>query len=220
LQKAEDAAATQDARLDINARRRAAHGAGTTLIAIQAAANLDPIVEAELAGFMQALDALGLEAAASERVQAACPSAAQVKHPSLRAACLLLERAADLRSQRGEGAIGRIYTRENIGFLHLLNEDWETAEKHALEIDNQLTAAWNLTVLIIAMDMRAAALDEAEEERQAREVRAETEPFIRKMSLLDVDDLDEAEIMKLLEARHLDRVKELKSQMKGAPPAP
>lgn len=199
-----------DASLD--QRRRAAHGAGTTLIAVQVAALENAAIKKKLDESLAELRKLKPETLGEDQTNDTCPKVSDVDREALRDACLLLEYAAELRGKRGESEIGKIYTRENIGFIHLLSGDWQAAEKHAREIDEELAAAWNLTVLVIALEeQKKTEKDKARLARLERDLAVAT----RKLSLLDRDSLDGEEIRKLLESRHEPQIAEIEKKMRG-----
>lgn len=108
------------AQVSMDLVRRAHHGYGTTLVALVAADDVDEVEDA-----LTDEDAL-----AKAEAQ--------------------LNLAADMRVARGEGAIGRVYTAENIGFIHLIRGDWPNALSHTAYVNEQLPLAWNLTVRHIA----------------------------------------------------------------------
>lgn len=195
----------------INERRLAAHGAGTTLIALEVASESDPLVARELELFTAELDALPLIANAELEAEQSSEQSPRI----LEQALVLLEHAADLREERGEGKIGEIYTRENIGFIYIRQQNWDTAIKHARAIDRDMALGWNLTVLIIALEEQANRLQEDGQRSVARRLRDEARKAREKISLLPPGRLDREEIEKLLGASYVDEVEEIYRAMQN-----
>ncbi|MEM9570564.1 MAG: hypothetical protein AAF996_03800 [Pseudomonadota bacterium] len=178
----------------IHERRLAAHGAGTTLIALEVASESDELIARQIEGFTQQLEALPLIANAELAAEQLSEQSPRI----LEQALVLLEHAADLRELRGEGKIGEIYTRENIGFIYVRQKNWDTAIKHAREIDQDMALGWNLTVLIIALEEQANRLQEEGQRSVARRLQDEARKAREKIALLEPGRLDREEIEKLL----------------------
>lgn len=181
--------------------RMAVHGTGTTLVALKSEETRNESVTRNLPGMIDNLKSLPLPASSDEEpFFGDNPSDFDV-------ARALLNYAADLRAARGEGEITRLYSTENIGFIYLLENDWSAAAKHAREIDDKLALAWNLTVLIIALEQQA---EDRSLPRSDRAKYREEANFSRlKLSLMRRDQLDVSEIKKLLPADHAHEVDEI-----------
>jgi len=98
--------------------------------------------------------------------------------------------------------VGVAYTEENIGFIHILDEDWPAALDHTKRIDDILPLAWNLTVRHIAALENEAALRQAGASREALEnmetIQDETAMVL---SLMACDQIDKPELQRLLPGR-------------------
>lgn len=179
--------------------RSAAHGAGTTLIARAARAPDARLASGEVSDVFEAL----------EPIQDSVPGlvgAAETQDP-LAAAFALLEYAANLRVQRGEGEVGKVYTAENIGFVFVLSERWAEGLNHAQAIDKVLPLAWNLTVLHICADEMSRADGVSASDRTM--YRAEAERARRTLALMEHRRFGEQELKKLLPVKYDEVVDEL-----------
>jgi tetratricopeptide (TPR) repeat protein len=117
---------------------QAAHGMGTTLMAL--AAELPP-------GGRLAIGAgEGGPAATYEREEA------------LDIALDLLNQAAAGRRAYGATEVGANYTRENIGIIYLQKGDWDGALAHTAQVNAVIALPWNLTFRYIAAKEKLAAL--------------------------------------------------------------
>lgn len=118
--------------------------------------------------------------------------------------------AARIRAERGATQVGVAYTEENIGFIHILDEDWPTALEHTQRIDDILPLAWNLTVRHIAARENEAALRQAGASQDALDymetIQDETAMVL---SLMDCDQIDKPELQRLLPARFEETVDSL-----------
>lgn len=118
--------------------------------------------------------------------------------------------AARIRAERGATQVGVAYTEENIGFIHILDEDWPTALEHTQRIDDILPLAWNLTVRHIAARENEAALRQAGASQDALDymetIQDETAMVL---SLMDCDQIDKPELQRLLPARFEETVESL-----------
>lgn len=179
--------------------RLAAHGAGTTLVARAARAPDAQLGVDEVSDVFNALSPI------KEKVPGLI-GAAETEDP-LAAAYALLEYAANLRVQRGEGEVGKVYTAENIGFVFVLSERWAEGLAHAQAIDQVLPLAWNLTVLHICAIEMAAADGVSNVDRQY--FLSEAERARRTLALMDHRRFGEQELKKLLPVRYDDTVDEL-----------
>jgi hypothetical protein len=195
----------------IHERRLAAHGAGTTLIALEVAAGSDPLVANKLDQYTAELELFPLIASVKLGEAQSSDKSPRI----LEQALVLLEHAAELRQQRGEGAIGQIYTRENIGFIYIRQQNWDTAIKHAREIDRDMALAWNLTVLIIALEEQADRLQDEGEGSVAQRLREEAKRAREKIALLPPGRLDRDEIEKLLGEPYIDDVEDVYRAMQS-----
>lgn len=110
-----------------------------------------------------------------------------------------LRLAARIRAERGATQVGVAYTEENIGFIHILDEDWPAALEHTKRIDDILPLAWNLTVRHIAALENEKALRQAGASREAidnmKTIQDETAMVL---SLMDCNQIDKAELKRLL----------------------
>ena len=195
----------------IHERRLAAHGAGTTLIALEVASGSDPIVASKLEQFTEDLESFPLIASVKLGEAQSSDKSPRI----LEQALVLLLHAAELRQQRGEGKIGQIYTRENIGFIYIRQQNWDTAIKHAREIDRDMALAWNLTVLIIALEEQADRLQDEGEGSVAQRLREEAKRARGKIALLPPGRLDRDEIEKLLGEPYIDDVEDIYRAMQS-----
>ena len=182
---------TQTPDMSINDRRLAAHGAGTTLIALDVSAETDPILADQIKAFTKDIRALNLTDSENDEASV------------LDEALALLEHAVELRELRGEGEIGKIYTSENIGFIYLQLGDWKKAIEHARLIDQEMAMAWNLTVLVIALETLADKTEVAGDNAEASKLRSSAQQSIEKMRLMPVSQFDRAELEKLLSSSHI-----------------
>jgi len=113
-----------------------------------------------------------------------------------------LRTAARIRAERGATQVGVAYTEENIGFIHVLDEDWPAALEHTQRIDDILPLAWNLTVRHIAARENAAALMQAGASREALDaMQTIQDETAMVLSLMACDQIDKAELQRLLPAR-------------------
>lgn len=129
---------------------------------------------------------------------------------ALQEALLELRTAARIRAERGATQVGVAYTEENIGFIHILDEDWPTALEHTKSIDDILPLAWNLTVRHIAARENEQALRQAGASREAVEtMRAIQDDTAMVLSLMDCDQIDKPELMRLLPSRYEGVVEQL-----------
>ncbi|WP_370274780.1 hypothetical protein [Hyphomonas atlantica] len=118
--------------------------------------------------------------------------------------------AARIRAERGATQVGVAYTEENIGFIHILDEDWPTALEHTQRIDDILPLAWNLTVRHIAARENEAALRQAgasQDELDYMETIQDETAMV--LSLMDCDQIDKPELQRLLPARFEETVESL-----------
>ena len=104
-----------------------------------------------------------------------------------------------MREARGEGAIGRVYTAENIGFIHLQRKDWPRALAHTEYVDEQLPLAWNLTVRHIAAktvyyQAQANSDDAVLSASDAREIACSAQ---RTLNAMNSNRFDEEELRRL-----------------------
>ena len=167
----------------------AVHGTGTTLIALKSAETRDETKTRNLADRINALRAMRLTTLDGDPLF-------DETADELDMARALLNHAAALREKRGEGEIAKLFSQENIGYIYLLKNDWEGAIEHASAIDKQMARAWNLVVLIIALEQRAE--DTSQPRSQRNQDRADAKFARLKLSLMRADELDEKEIAKLL----------------------
>ena len=113
-----------------------------------------------------------------------------------------LRTAARIRAERGATQVGVAYTEETIGFIHVLDEDWPAALEHTQRIDDILPLAWNLTVRHIAARENAAALMQAGASREALDaMQTIQDETAMVLSLMACDQIDKAELQRLLPAR-------------------
>lgn len=113
-----------------------------------------------------------------------------------------LRTAARIRAERGATQVGVAYTEENIGFIHVLDEDWPAALEHTQRIDDILPLAWNLTVRHIAARENADALMQAGASREALDaMQTIQDETAMVLSLMACDQIDKAELQRLLPAR-------------------
>ncbi len=179
--------------------RLAAHGAGTTLVARAARAPNAQLGADEVAAVFTALKPI-------EENVPGLVGADETQDP-LAAAYALLEYAANLRVQRGEGEVGKVYTAENIGFVFVLSERWAEGLSHAQAIDKVIPLAWNLTVLhICAKEM--AETDGVSGADRAK-YRAEANRAARTLALMEHRRFGEQELKKLLPVKYDEVVNEL-----------
>lgn len=179
--------------------RLAAHGAGTTLVARAARAPGAQLGVDEVSNVFTALSPI-------EETVPGLVGAAETQDP-LAAAYALLEYAASLRVQRGEGEVGKVYTAENIGFVFVLSERWAEGLAHAQAVDQVLPLAWNLTVLHICANELANTEGVPNADRQR--FRAEAERARRTLALMDHRRFGEQELKKLLPVKYDSTVNEL-----------
>ncbi len=180
-------------------RRLAAHGAGTTLVARAARAPNATLSPDEVSSAFEALGPIigeveGLQGAADEE-------------DPLAAAYALLNYAADMRSKRGEGEVGKSYTAENIGFIFVMREKWADGLKHAQAIDKLIPLGWNLTVLHICASQMAEDPDISSDERKL--YLAEADRARRTLAKMDHRRIGESELKKLLPVEYDNLVDEL-----------
>ena len=159
--------------------RYAVHGTGTTLVALKSAETRDQTVTRRLPELITKLKGLPLPEKANGK------PFFDNNADELSIARSLLNYAADLRAELGEGEITRLYSTENIGFIYLLQNDWESAANHAREIDEKLALGWNLTVFIIALEQQAKDTNLSRSERAA--LRAEAKFARLKLSFMRQD---------------------------------
>lgn len=110
-----------------------------------------------------------------------------------------LTEAADRRVRRGATPVGRAYTMENVGFIYIMNEEWDKALSHTAEVDRVIPLAWNLTVRHIAALKKREQL-EAEDGPRAeiddmKRIERETEGVL---GLMDCPRIYASELPKLL----------------------
>jgi hypothetical protein len=123
----------------------------------------------------------------------------------------MLELAADIRRQRGATPVGIAYTRENLGFIYVLQQDWDGALSHTAEIDRILPLAWNLTNRHIAATEKAdalAAIEDADVDEIAR-YREIAEEAALVLSLMQYEQFDEPELKRLLPKKYEETVEAL-----------
>ena len=129
---------------------------------------------------------------------------------ALQEALAELREAARIRAERGSTAVGVAYTEENIGFIHVLDEDWSSALEHTKRIDDILPLAWNLTVRYIAAMENEAALKSAGASREEiRRMRAIQDDTRLVLGLMECNQIDRPELKRLLPARYSQTVDEL-----------
>lgn len=109
-----------------------------------------------------------------------------------------LEEAAGLREKRGEGAVGRVYTSENIGFIYLIEQDWDGALAHTHEVNQAVPLAWNLIVRRIAAGELFTLHQAAGDRPAAQRVRAIACEAERVLTGMRYEYFDEGELLKLL----------------------
>ena len=113
-----------------------------------------------------------------------------------------LRLAARIRAERGATQVGVAYTEENIGFIHILDEDWPAALDHTQRIDEILPLAWNLTVRHIAARENEQALLQAGASREALEnMQTIQDETAMVLSLMECDQIDKPELQRLLPDR-------------------
>ncbi|GGB68801.1 hypothetical protein [Henriciella pelagia] len=129
---------------------------------------------------------------------------------ALQEALAELREAARLRAERGATAVGVAYTEENIGFIHILDEDWQTALDHTKRIDDILPLAWNLTVRNIAAMENEQALRRSngarEDIRRMQKIQDDTKLVL---GLMSCNQIDRPELKRLLPARYSPQIDEL-----------
>ena len=129
---------------------------------------------------------------------------------ALQEALAELREAARIRGARGSTPVGVAYTEENIGFIHILDEDWPTALDHTGRIDEILPLAWNLTVRNIAAMENEAALRAARGSREAinemKEIQSDTQLVL---GLMSCNQIDRPELKRLLPAKYSERIDQL-----------
>ncbi|MEM5516122.1 hypothetical protein WNY37_04125 [Henriciella sp. AS95] len=134
----------------------------------------------------------------------------QDSESALQEALAELREAARLRAERGATAVGVAYTEENIGFIHILDEDWQTALDHTKRIDDILPLAWNLTVRNIAAAENEQALRRSdgsrEDIRRMEKIQDDTKLVL---GLMSCNQIDRPELKRLLPARYSAKVDEL-----------
>ncbi len=122
---------------------------------------------------------------------------------ALQEALAELNEAARIRGERGSTAVGVAYTEENIGFIHILDEDWPTALEHTKHIDDILPLAWNLTVRNIAAAENAAALRNSGAPRtDIREMEKIQDDTRLVLGLMECNQIDRPELKRLLPVRY------------------
>lgn len=113
-----------------------------------------------------------------------------------------LRTAARIRAERGATQVGVAYTEENIGFIHILDEDWPTALEHTKRIDDILPLAWNLTVRNIAARENEKALRQAGASREAIDnMQAIQSDTALVLALMECNQIDKAELKRLLPSK-------------------
>jgi hypothetical protein len=117
---------------------QAAHGMGTTLMAL--AAELPP------GGRLS----IGAEGEAS--------GATYEREEALDLALDFLNEAAAGRRAYGATEVGANYTRENIGIIHLQKGAWDDALEHTAQVNAVIALPWNLTFRYIAAKEKLASL--------------------------------------------------------------
>ena len=121
-----------------------------------------------------------------------------------------LREAARIRGERGATSVGVAYTEENIGFIHILDEDWQAALTHTKHIDDILPLAWNLTVRHIAAVENEKALKSAgasrEQIRAMQTIQTDTRLVL---GLMECNQIDRPELKRLLPLRYASTVDEL-----------
>ncbi|WP_084421191.1 hypothetical protein [Henriciella litoralis] len=126
---------------------------------------------------------------------------------ALQEALAELREAARIRGARGSTPVGVAYTEENIGFIHILDKDWQTALDHTGRIDEILPLAWNLTVRNIAAMENEAALRAAKGSREAieemQEIQSDTQLVL---GLMSCNQIDRPELKRLLPAKYSARI--------------
>ena len=121
-----------------------------------------------------------------------------------------LREAARIRGERGATSVGVAYTEENIGFIHILDEDWKGALDHTGRIDDILPLAWNLTVRYIAAMENEQALKRADAPREEiREMQRIQNDTTMVLGLMECNQIDRPELKRLLPARYSDTVDDL-----------
>ncbi len=134
----------------------------------------------------------------------------QVPGEALNEALSELRLAAKIRADRGSTRVGVAYTEENMGFIYLLEEDWPTALSHTERIDQILPLAWNLTVRNIAARENEAVLKRNGASREAvqemQRIEADTAMVL---SLMDCNQIDKAELLRLLPRKYAPILDEL-----------
>ena len=129
-----------------------------------------------------------------------------------------LQLAARIRGQRGSTPVGVAYTEENIGFIHILDEDWPAALEHTERIDRILPLAWNLTVRFIAAKENEAALRSAdaprEDIRRMEAIQGDTRTVL---GLMACNQIDRPELKRLLPAKYAVTVDELSRHCDAEP---
>ena len=129
-----------------------------------------------------------------------------------------LQLAARIRGQRGSTPVGVAYTEENIGFIHILDEDWPTALEHTERIDRILPLAWNLTVRFIAAKENEAALRSADAPREdIRRMEAIQSDTGTVLGLMACNQIDRPELKRLLPAKYAETVDELSRHCDAEP---
>ncbi len=131
----------------------------------------------------------------------------------------LLEHAADIRRQRGATPVGIAYTRENLGFIYILQKDWDGALTHTAEVDRILPLAWNLTVRHIAAMEKADALEAMEDSDPAEiaHYRDIAEEAALVLSLMQYEQFDAPELMRLLHRQYKEDVEALIARLPEKP---
>ncbi len=131
---------------------------------------------------------------------------------ALQESLLELRTAARIRAERGATQVGVAYTEENIGFIHILDEDWPTALEHTKAIDDILPLAWNLTVRHIAARENEQALRQAGASREAiQNMQDIQEDTAMVLALMECNQIDKPELMRLLPSRYEGVVEDLSS---------
>ena len=121
-----------------------------------------------------------------------------------------LREAARIRGERGATSVGVAYTEENIGFIHILDRDWQAALEHTKRIDDILPLAWNLTVRHIAAMENEKALKSAgasrDEIRKMQTIQNDTRLVL---GLMECNQIDRPELKRLLPPRYSSTVDDL-----------
>ncbi|MEQ9317132.1 MAG: hypothetical protein RLN72_14860 [Henriciella sp.] len=134
----------------------------------------------------------------------------QDSQAALQEALAELRQAARIRAERGATSVGVAYTEENIGFIHILDEDWPSALEHTKQIDDILPLAWNLTVRYIAAKENEAVLRRSggtrDQIREMAKIQGDTRLVL---GLMGCNQIDRPELKRLLPGRYAETVDEL-----------